>query len=172
VWVDGLLRRLTLPVVIICGLLASLVVASFLGYQGGALGRPATCGSIAHDYHGPTELEHMPPFHQTPGNILAPAQTPEITANNKLVACTKSAHDQVPKLVLFAGLWGIGVILVLGVVARLFGTGDRPAKRVAVQATPESLTDQLERLAKLRAAGALTESEFDAAKTAAIQRAP
>lgn len=169
-WVDGLLRRLTLPVVIVCGLLAMLATASFLGFQGGALGRLPTCGSISHDYSGPTDIQFMPHFTQTPGHLLPPAQTPQLIAHNKQVACTKSAHDQLPKLVLSAGLWGLGVVVALTVLARLFGTGDHVSKKVAGQSSTELLSDQLERLASLRASGALTEDEFAAAKAAAIQR--
>lgn len=163
---------MTLPVVIICGLVAMLSTAAFLGFQGGALGRLPTCGSIAADFNGPTDHEReaipVEPTEEFPHPL--PRLDQSAIEHNKTVKCTKSAHDQLPKLVLFSALWGLGVALGLTVLARLLGPSDRASRTSSTQPTTETLTAQLERLSRLRESGALTDDEFAAAKAAAIQR--
>jgi hypothetical protein len=170
-WV-GLLGRLTIRVVIVCGLVAMLSTAAYMGFRDNALGRSYSCRSLAADYFGPTDLklETYTPLPTATNPHPREIVDRQAIEHNHSVRCTQSAHAYLLKLVVFASLYGLGVAGGLLVVARLGRIALDPIKVVRRQPPTESLSDQLKRLASLRASGALTNDEFAAAKAAAIQR--
>ena len=176
-WVDRLLRRLTLPAVVVIAVLVALGAASFFAYQDGALGRSqVACDSIAADLFGPTDPKPFfttaTPTAENPSALPRPVKGAE--AHNREVACTKSARGQIPKLILYSLLIGLAVAVGLAFVARGFSpTPPRATAGLEPTSQPplDNLSDELERLGDLRTQGLLTDEEFSQAKAAAIHRA-